>query len=361
MDDHAFPLYARPALLKGEIPSEGLGSRWQSPSNIALVKYWGKHGDQLPANASVSLTLEKSHTITRVNLKPGHGRLRFFLDEKEQPLFQQRLQKTLQGWKGSLPFLASADLEIHSSNSFPHSAGIASSASAMSALALCLVDLEHQLGGDLSEKERLDKASYLARLGSGSASRSVYPFAAVWGKTTTLPGSGPLKAVPAPLIHPVFKGMKDSILIVDPGVKAVSSSAGHRLMEGHPFARQRFEQADAHTAEMVSILGSGDLEAFLRIVEQEALTLHGLMMSSVPGYLLLRPGTLEIIRILRDFREQNHVPLCFTLDAGPNVHLLYPETDGNKVRTLIDEMLLPWCHQGSVIHDETGAGPRPLT
>lgn len=352
--------YALPWIAGNAIPAEGLTTRWQSPSNIALVKYWGKYGRQMPSNASVSFTLSRSHTVTSFSIIPGKGELRFTFEGKEAPAFSQRMQQTLEGWTACFSFLGSCNITIESRNSFPHSAGIASSASAMSALALCLVDVEQRLGANQSKEAFLKKASYVSRLGSGSACRSVYPLAAVWGKVEGVDGSGPDVAVGIHDIHPDFREMQDSILIVDPGTKAVSSSAGHRLMENHPFAAQRFAQADQHASEMVSALRTGDMATFIRITEQEALTLHGLMMSSNPGYLLIRPGTLDIIRNVRAFREQSGLPVCFTLDAGPNVHLLYPKTCAPQIMEWIGRELLPYCHQGKVIHDEAGTGPFPL-
>ncbi|MBE0640870.1 MAG: diphosphomevalonate decarboxylase, partial [Bacteroidales bacterium] len=342
------------------VPAGGLSTRWQSPSNIALVKYWGKYGHQLPSNASVSFTLSRSFTDTAMSIVPGEGRLRFTFEGKEAQGFQDRIQKTLNTWDSCFSFLKTCDITIESRNSFPHSAGIASSASAMSALAICLVDLEQRMGASRTEEEILRKASYLARLGSGSASRSVFPLAAVWGRVDGVEGSSPEVAVGIKDLHTVFIGMQDSILIVDPGTKSVSSSAGHGLMVDHPFAKQRFEQADRHAGEIIHALQQGDLEAFIRITEQEALTLHGLMMSSSPGYLLIRPGTLEIIRKVREFREQSGMPVCFTLDAGPNVHLLYPAAVAAQVLEWIKNDLLQYCHQGMLITDETGPGPLPI-
>src|SRR5690606_22821198 len=106
--------------------------------------------------------------------------------------------------------------------------------------------------------------------------------------------------------------------------KDVSSRAGHALMEGNPYAHARYEQANTHITDMLQALENGDINAFGRIVEKEALTLHALMMTSEPSYLLMRPNTLAIIERIRSLRETKGVPVCFTLDAGPNVHLLYP-------------------------------------
>lgn len=117
---------------------------WRSPSNIALVKYWGKKsGVQIPANPSISFTLEQCHSETSVALVEKEGKskeieLRFYFDGKANMAFQLKMLKFFQSIQKDFPFLQQHGLLIHSTNSFPHSSGIASSASAMSALAMAL-------------------------------------------------------------------------------------------------------------------------------------------------------------------------------------------------------------------------------
>lgn len=333
---------------------------WQSPSNIALVKYWGKYPGQFPANPSISFTLDKSHTRTSVEAdveRSGSLKVEFSYDGKPAPAFEDRIVKTLRNWEAHFPFLANSRLRINTVNSFPHSAGIASSASAMSALALCIGDIEARINGDSDENAFRKKASFIARLGSGSAARSVYPYAALWGASPGIPLSSDEYAIPLEGIAPVFKTFRDSILIVDPQKKEVSSSEGHALMEGHPFAPARFQQAEEHCLDLLDILKNEKLSDLVSLVEKEALTLHALMMSSSPGYLLMKGGTIEIIQRIRQFREQSGIPTCFTLDAGPNVHLLYPEKDESDVRMFIEQELQSFCKEAKVIHDRVGSGP----
>ena len=106
--------------------------------------------------------------------------------------------------------------------------------------------------------------------------------------------------------------------------KKVSSTLGHALMQDHPFATQRFEQAHKNLGEFKRVLIAGDLERFIDLVESEALCLHAMMMTSNPHFVLMQPNTLSIIEKVEDFRLQTQLPICFTLDAGANVHLLYP-------------------------------------
>ena len=341
--------------------------RWRSPSNIALVKYWGKYGDQLPQNASISFTLQGAATDTTLRYAPrkqsGTGvDVELKLAGTPEPRFTSRLQTYLERLLPVYPFLRQLELRIDTANSFPHSAGIASSASGMSALALCLVSLEEQLFEPLANRAALlRKASYLARLGSGSACRSVYGGAAVWGNLPNLTESSEEYAVSiVDLLHPVFQSYHDDILLVSRSEKAVSSRAGHGLMEQNPYAPPRYTQANARTQEMLGVLQRGDTERFGQLLESEALTLHALMMSSQPSYTLIEPSTLHVINLLRQFRSETGHPVFFTLDAGPNVHLLYPEAVAEPTKRFIREHLLPYCEDRMYLADRIGSGPERL-
>lgn len=341
--------------------------RWRSPSNIALTKYWGKHGDQLPQNASVSFTLSGAATDTTLHYLPrelsGEGiELQLYLDGQRRPDFEEKTKKYFQRLLPIYPFLKQLSFRVETSNSFPHSAGIASSASGMSALALCLVSLEEALFGSVTgEGGAQRKASYLARLGSGSACRSVYGGAAVWGKLPDLEGSNDEYAVSVTEeLHPTFRNYHDDILLISKSEKSVSSRAGHGLMEANPYASVRYTQATRRTAELLNVLRGGDLERFGQIVESEALTLHALMMSSRPPYVLIEPNTLHVIKRLQQYRADTGRPLYFTLDAGPNLHLLYPESIAAEARSFIREQLLYFCEDKQYLVDRVGKGPEKL-
>ncbi len=335
---------------------------WQSPSNIALVKYWGKHGIQLPSNPNLSFTLSECHTTTEMFWEKGTGKVDLLVNGKHNEKFTARASAYFHSLGSGLPFLGGLDLHINSSNTFPHSAGIASSASAMSSLALCLCSLEEEITGiKLNENDFFRKASSLARLGSGSASRSVYGGFVSWGSSPDIAGSSDEYATPITSdIHDRFRDMRDTILVVDRGMKAVSSSAGHRLMGHHPYAEARFRQASINFKALAEALQAGDDDRFIHIVETEALNLHALMMSSDPAYILLKPETLKIISRIREFRLSSGIPLCFTLDAGPNVHLLYHGSDNAAVEAFIKQELLLYCSDKYRIDDRIGEGPKKL-
>ena len=362
---------------KGEVPSDFQGKvGWASPSNIALVKYWGKRGKQIPQNPSISFTLSECRSETFIEYeKAGEFGFQFFFEGKENPSFGAKIDKFLLDNQAFFPFINQLNLKVESRNTFPHSSGIASSASSMSAFVMGLIEIENILVG-LSTGSRalvdsvpepvegpinLQKASYFSRLASGSAARSVFPKLALWGQTEAYQGSSDEYAVSLENdIHPVFKSFCDAILIVSGETKSVSSRAGHALMEDNPYASARYAQANENIKNLLSALQSGDLDTFINITESEALQLHALMMCSNPSYILMKPNTLNLINEIREFRHESKISLCFTLDAGPNVHLLYPKSEAEKVEYFIKNVLVKYCDQGRWIADQVGEGPKKL-
>ena len=338
--------------------------RAQAPSNIALIKYWGKYPGQIPANPSISFTLKNCTTTTTIaydsrTVKSSEISFEFLFDGHPKPEFEPKLQTFFERIKKYLPFLQEYHLKIASSNSFPHSSGIASSASAMAALAACLMEMEHRHHPEISSEYIAIKSSFLARLGSGSACRSIAGGMVVWGAHEAVSGSSDLYGIPFPdTIDSVFHDFQDTILLVHRGQKQISSTLGHKLMEGHPFATQRFDQANRNMEEIKRVLANGDLDGFISLVEHEALTLHAMMMSSTPYFMLMKPNTLAIIERIWQYRRETEVPLCFTLDAGANVHLLYPDKYKDKVLQFIKNELVAYCENGQYICDQVGSGAK---
>src|SRR3989338_2133134 len=150
--------------------------KWRCPSNIAIVKYWGKKGIQIPCNSSLSLTLSNSYTEVEVEVSEKTSsdtvQLTYFFEGEKNATFGQRVAKFMIDNSAHFPFVERFAITIHSTNSFPHSAGIASSASAFGAISLALLDIAYTLEEKEIDAEFYNTASNLARLGSGSASRS---------------------------------------------------------------------------------------------------------------------------------------------------------------------------------------------
>lgn len=338
---------------------------WKTPSNIALVKYWGKSDPQIPKNASISFTLKDCHTITTIEFekKTTADKVSFdlFFEGKKKDEFKPKIATFFERILIYCPYLKAYHMTIHSENSFPHSSGIASSASGMSAIAMCLLSLEQELNPAIDEAFFNQKASFLARLGSGSASRSVEGPLVVWGEHLDIAESSDLYGVQFPhQVHDVFHNYQDTILLVDKGEKQVSSTVGHNLMHNHPYAAQRFLQANENLGKLSEILQKGDVKGFINLVESEALTLHAMMLTSNPYFILMKPNTLEVIHKIWEYRAATDSAICFTLDAGANVHVLYPEAEKETVNIFIKEELSKYCQKNQYICDSVGFGAEKL-
>ncbi len=336
---------------------------WRSPSNIALIKYWGKHGNQLPENPSFSFSLSKSYTETTIYYHPFQNKTNqvsceFYFDKKRNSGFEYRIVKYLNSIAHILPFLYYYHLKIESHNTFPHSSGIASSASAMSALALGLCSMDRDINKtNENQNDFLMKASCLSRFGSGSACRSVYGGFNLWGKTELLKTSSDEYAIPYDNVHSSFLDLRDAILITGRGTKEISSSAGHSLMTKHPFAKARYKQANINLSLLLKALKQGNWQQFAEITEAEALALHAMMFTSSPSCVLLKPESIALIRRIRAARDQEDLPVCFSIDAGPNIHLIYTEEYEHEVKSFINDELLVYCSENLWIDDHMGIGP----
>lgn len=336
---------------------------WQTPSNIALVKYWGKSNPQLPKNASISFTLNNCHTVTTIHFikqkRTPEVVFNLFFEGKQKDEFKPKIAEFFKRIAIYCPYIFDYEMTIHSANSFPHSSGIASSASGLSAIAMCLMSLENELNTGLSQEFIHKKASFLARLGSGSASRSIEGPLVVWGNHPEIEGSSDLYGVKfTKKVHPIFTNYQDTILLVDKGEKQVSSTLGHNLMHAHPYAENRFAQANDNLQKLSEILQNGNLNAFVNLVESEALTLHAMMLTSTPYFILMKPNTLEIINKIWEYRQENNSAICFTLDAGANVHVLYPENEKLAILQFIENKLAKYCQNNQYICDSVGFGAK---
>ena len=348
---------------------------FSSPSNIALVKYWGKKtsglndfkilDEQIPANPSISFTLKNCKTITTISFIKKENTTDFSFDllfeGKPKEDFKPKISKFFERIKDYCPYLSEFNFTIDTKNTFPHSSGIASSASGMAALSMNIMAIERALNPEITDDFFYKKASFLARLGSGSACRSIRGKVVCWGNNKYIDGSSDLFGVSFPgEIHENFKNYQDTILLVDKGEKQVSSTVGHNLMHNHPFAERRFEQAHNNISKIKIILETGNLAKFVELVESEALTLHAMMMTSLPYFILIKPNTLQIINKIWKFRARTNIQVCFTLDAGANVHVLYAENDVEKVLQFIKDELVGYCENGNYICDEIGEGSEQL-
>ena len=293
--------------------------KWTAPSNIAIVKYWGKLENQIPQNPSISLTLNESITTTSLSLKPksnNNSNLKFEFEGETNKAFEDKTRAFFKKIDKYFPFILNHDIEIKSKNNFPHSSGIASSASSMAVLSACLVDFEKMNNSEMSDDFFYKKASFISRIGSGSASRSICGPVVIWGESEAYENSNDLYAV------------------------NISNQT--------------------HEIDLKNILKSGDLDGFISIAESEALMIHSLMLTSNPSYILMKPNTLKVISKITEYRSESKLPICFTLDAGSNVHLLYPNNIKDKISDFINNELIKYCSSNKYIEDKVGSGPEKI-
>ena len=329
-----------------------------------MIKYWGKKSNQIPSNPSLSFSLNKCFTSTKVSFtktKIDSLDFNFFFHGKREQSFENKLKNYFDNISLYCSFLKGFKLKIESTNSFPHSSGIASSASSFAALSLCIMDIEKKINPSMSENDFFRKASFLARLGSGSACRSIKGFYSLWGQSDLFEKSSNLYSVKySDEIKNVFKSLHDTVLIVDKKKKKFSSTQGHELMQNHIFSEARVSQAKVNLSLLKNALKFGDFNLFIKVVESEALSLHALMMTSDPQFILMKPNTLNIINKIWDFREKTNTNICFTLDAGANVHLIYPKKEFESVQNFIISDLSVFCESGKFINDMIGNGSLKL-
>lgn len=327
--------------------------KWSAPSNIAFVKYWGKKGNQIPINPSISGTLNSCRSVTSIEVESLNNQdfdIKFLFENRANPSFEKKVfDKFNKYYLKEIPELRGMSVRIESENTFPHSCGIASSASFYASLALCLTEFEGKFS--IGSNDFFKRASYLARLGSGSACRSLFGPFVCWGDESfeyanLFEGA-----------HSEFKSMADFICLISSEEKKVSSTIGHSLMENHPYKEERINQAFQNMQKISTALNNGDWDSFQQILEIEANQLHALMMCSEPGFFLLKDKSIELIQRLRDWRKQNNIKVAYTIDAGPNIHLLAHSNDKEKVLGFITKNL-ELLENGQFICDEISGAVR---
>ncbi|NQU86521.1 MAG: hypothetical protein HQ541_12240 [Mariniphaga sp.] len=181
------------------------------------------------------------------------------------------------------------------------------------------------------------------------------------GKAHELEGFSNEFAIPVKIkIHKTYNSIQDSVLIIDHGKKNVSSTYGHNLMDNHPIREDRINEAEENFILLMGLLETGDFNGFAEIVEKEALSIHDLMEKSTPSYSLLKNESYEVITRIKEFRKNKKMPVCFTLDAGPNVHIIYPLEFKKEIVNFIEGELSGFCIIGNWIDDWIGRGPEKL-
>jgi diphosphomevalonate decarboxylase len=283
-----------------------------SHPNIAFIKYWGNrdNGLRIPSNGSISMNLDGLFTRTTVSFQPslpfdeliinGHEAVGKGLERVSTIL---DLVRTKAGIK--------VKAEIVSENNFPAGAGIASSAAAFAALALAA---SHAAGLTLSEAE----LSRLARRGSGSACRSIPSGFVEWSAGTSGEDSFAVS-----IAEPDHWQLADCVAIVSEGHKKTGSTEGHAIAGTSPLQAARVADADRRLDLCRRAILERDFDTFAHVIELDSDIMHAVMMTSNPPLMYWQPATLEIFHAVRAWRAGG-LPVAYTVDAGPNVHVLCP-------------------------------------
>ena len=294
--------------------------------NIAFIKYWGNRDDvlRLPQNGSISMNLAGLHAHTRVSFDPGYATDTFILNNQPQSgASQQRVSQFLdivramsgKQWRA----------QVESANNFPTGAGIASSAAAFAALA---VAASSAIGLELDERQ----LSALARRGSGSACRSIPSGFVEW-----LPGNNDSDSYAITLAPPAHWNLVDCIAILKETHKMTGSSEGHRLAGSSPLQQARVASSATQLDCCRQAVLTRDFDVLAGVVELDSNLMHAVMMTSMPPLFYWESASLEIMKAVPEWR-QNGLPVCYTLDAGPNVHILCPAESAAEVRSKLEEI-----------------------
>ncbi|GIV66050.1 MAG: diphosphomevalonate decarboxylase [Chloroflexota bacterium] len=278
--------------------------------NIAFIKYWGNRDDQLriPANGSISMNLEGLITRTTVRFESRLKNDTLILNQKLQSgKALQRVSDFLDIIREKANFRYFA--EVVSENNFPTGSGLASSAAAFAALSLAA---SKAAGLNLNRQE----LSALARRGSGSACRSIPAGFVEW-----LPGNEDDDSYAISIAPPTHWELLDCIAIVESDHKSIGSTEGHQLAATSPLQAARVEDAPRRLDICRRAILHKDFESLAHVVELDSNLMHAVMMTSTPPLMYWSPASIDLMKKVRDWREEG-LPVCYTLDAGPNVHIL---------------------------------------
>lgn len=296
-------------------------------SNIAFVKYWGNSSQRLrlPANSSLSMNLDRLHTTATVQWSS---------DDKSDSVTINGAPADDAAWRRVSEhlhllrrrFKTKMFAQVQSRNNFPMGAGIASSASAFAALTLAGAAA---LGEELSERE----LSTIARRGSGSAARSIPSGYVEWFAADSHELS-----YAETFVDYDYWDLADVIAIVSRAHKRVGSTAGHAAADTSVLQKTRIENAPRRLNEVKNAIVNRDFERFARVVEEDSNLMHAVMMTSRPSLFYWQPTSLAVMNAVRQWREEEGVQVCYTLDAGPNVHCICAKADAETVKTRLEAM-----------------------
>lgn len=288
-----------------------------APANIAFIKYWGKTDPKtrIPRNNSIAMNLSNMFTITTVEFSPQLKKddVDFINEKTVQDKEKNRVVNVLNKIRSKTNTNLFA--KVRTQNNFPKATGIASSASGFASLASAAFAA---LSYPINEK----KLSLFCRNLSGTACRSIPDGFVEWDKGTDSDNSY------AYTLHPSdYWDICDVIAIVTTKMKKVSSTEGHALADTSPFYKTRLREMDQKILKFKQALAKRDFLSFGRILEDEALNMHAICLTSTPSLIYWEPATIEIMKKIITWRENNEIESYFTIDAGPTVHVICQKSE----------------------------------
>lgn len=318
----------------------GRATAW-APANIAFIKYWGNRDAvlRIPWNSSLSMNLSEAAAVTTVEFDPAlTGDVVILNGSAASKQARARVSAHLDRIRAMASL--SAHAQVTSATTFPVGTGIASSAAGFAALSLAGTSAA---GLNLGQSE----LSRLARLGSGSAARSIPAGFVEWHA-----GTDDLSSYAVSLAPPDHWDLVDLVAVVDTSPKDVPSTDGHDAAGASPLFPCRLEGVARRLDEVRGALLARDFATFGPLVEEEALSLHAVAMTGRPGILYLTGGTMDVLHAVRAWRKQG-AQVVFTLDAGPNVHVLCEGRSLDDIRARLEAM--PVVSKVLVNHPAGGA------
>ncbi len=319
----------------------------QAPSNIAFLKYWGKSDPltQWPAGNSLSMTLKHAKTVTKASLSDTDKIFFEGIISSDRKIFQALdLLREQTGLKSRIT--------IDTRNTFPKSCGIASSASGMAALSIAsLACWTGSRSFEELEKKGFSKTkiSHLARLCSGSAGRSLFGGYVEW-----LKGDTSEQQIIAPKFSADHWPLSNLILIVSNKEKEISSTQAHAAAWSSPLFRPRLAVLQERQSAMLDAIKEKNLEKLGPLLETEALEMHSIIMTASPSVSYLSEETLELVSWIRCERQKGSFKAWFTIDAGPNIHLISEPKDLPNLQASLSKAF----PNLTMFQDEVGTGPQ---
>lgn len=294
--------------------------------NLAFIKYWGNrdHALRIPSNGSISMNLAGLETKTLVRFEENLPTDSLTLNgTPATDVALARAKKMLDRVREMAGI--STPAEVVSENNFPTGTGIASSASAFAALAVASASAA---GLDLDEAD----LSRLARTGSGSACRSVPGGFVEWQA-----GSNHMDSFAFTIASPEYWTLVDCVTIISTEHKPTGSTEGHALADTSPLQAARLADAPRRLDICRRAIRTRDFETFAEIVELDSNMMHSVMMTSTPRLMYWQAASLAVMTAVQQWRAEG-IPVCFTLDAGPNVHVLCEVAYQKQVEARLQEI-----------------------